>query len=152
MNAQHDALMDQALGLARECMAAGEVPVGAVIIDESGTTIATGMNTRERDHDPLGHAEVNAIREAARLRGDWRLEGCTLVVTLEPCIMCAGAILAARIPTVVFGAWDEKAGASGSLHDLLRDRRHNHQVEVHTGVREEECGQLLTTFFREKFD
>lgn len=152
MTTQHDALMDQALQLARECMAVGEVPVGAVIVDEAGTVIATGANTREREHDPLGHAEVNAIREAARVRGDWRLEGCTLVVTLEPCVMCAGAILAARIPTVVFGAWDEKAGASGSLHDLLRDRRHNHQVEVHTGVREEECGSLLTTFFREKFD
>jgi tRNA(adenine34) deaminase len=152
MTAQFDTLMQQALGLAREGMAVGEVPVGALIVDESGAVIATGVNTRERDHDPLGHAEVNAIREATRLRGDWRLEGCTLVVTLEPCVMCAGAIVAARIPTVVFGAWDEKAGASGSVHDLLRDRRLNHQVEVHTGVREDECGQLMTSFFREKFD
>jgi tRNA(adenine34) deaminase len=152
MNSQFDALMEKALDLAREGMAVGEVPVGAVIVDETGAVIAVGKNSRERDHDPLGHAEVNAIRDATQLRGDWRLEGCTLVVTLEPCIMCAGAILAARIPTVVFGAWDEKAGAAGSLHDLLRDRRHNHQVEVHTGVKEAECGQLLTAFFREKLD
>jgi tRNA(adenine34) deaminase len=152
MTAQFDASMQQALDLARTAMASGEVPVGAVILDETGVVISTGANTRERDHDPLGHAEVNAIREATRLRGDWRLEGCTLVVTLEPCVMCAGAILAARIPKVVFGAWDEKAGASGSVHDLLRDRRLNHQVEVHAGVREDECGQLLTSFFRENFD
>jgi tRNA(adenine34) deaminase len=152
MSAQYDAAMRQALELARTAMASGEVPVGAIIVDELGTVIATGANTRERDHDPLGHAEVNAIREATRLRGDWRLEGCTLIVTLEPCVMCAGAIVAARIPKIVFGAWDEKAGASGSVHDLLRDRRLNHQVEVHAGVLEEECGQLMTSFFREKFD
>jgi tRNA(adenine34) deaminase len=142
--------MELALVEARACAHSDDVPVGAVILDASGEVIATGRNTKERDEDPLGHAEVMAIRAAAQKLGNWRLSECTLVVTLEPCVMCAGAILAARIPTVVIGAWDEKAGAAGSVFDLLRDRRLNHQVEVISGVLAEECGQLLTEFFREK--
>ena len=148
---QHRAWMDAALEQAALTAASEDVPVGAVILDKEGNIIATGYNTKERDNNPLGHAEVNAIQAATSMLGSWRLEDCTLVVTLEPCVMCAGAILAARIPTVVFGAWDEKAGAAGSVHDLLRDRRNNHRVEVFTGVRETECGSLLTDFFRKKF-
>jgi tRNA(adenine34) deaminase len=142
--------MELALVEARACAHSDDVPVGAVILDAAGEVIATGRNTKERDEDPLGHAEVMAIRAAAQKLGNWRLSNCTLVVTLEPCVMCAGAILAARIPTLVYGAWDEKAGAAGSVFDLLRDRRLNHQVEVISGVLAEECGQLLTEFFREK--
>lgn len=147
---ERKAQMELALVEARACAHSDDVPVGAVILDAAGEVIATGRNTKERDEDPLGHAEVMAIRAAATKLGNWRLSDCTLVVTLEPCVMCAGAILAARIPTVVYGAWDEKAGAAGSVFDLLRDRRLNHQVEVISGVRAEECGQLLTEFFREK--
>jgi tRNA(adenine34) deaminase len=147
---ERKAQMELALVEARACAYSNDVPVGAVILDEAGAVIATGRNTKERDEDPLGHAEVMAIRAAAEKLGNWRLSDCTLVVTLEPCVMCAGAILAARIPTVVYGAWDEKAGAAGSVFDLLRDRRLNHQVEVISGVLAEECGQLLTEFFREK--
>ncbi len=147
---ERKAQMELALVEARACAHTDDVPVGAVILNADGDVIATGRNTKERDEDPLGHAEVMAIREASAKLGNWRLSDCTLVVTLEPCVMCAGAILAARIPTVVYGAWDEKAGAAGSVFDLLRDRRLNHQVEVISGVRAEECGQLLTDFFREK--
>ena len=147
---ERKAQMELALVEARACAHTDDVPVGAVILNADGEVIATGRNTKERDDDPLGHAEVMAIREASAKLGNWRLSDCTLVVTLEPCVMCAGAILAARIPTVVYGAWDEKAGAAGSVFDLLRDRRLNHQVEVISGVRAEECGQLLTDFFREK--
>lgn len=147
---EYEAQMELALAEARNCAESEDVPVGAVVFDSTGEVIATGHNTKERDGDPLGHAEVIAIRAAAEKLGNWRLTNCTLVVTLEPCVMCAGAILAARIPVVVFGAWDEKAGASGSVFDLLRDRRLNHQVEVISGVRADECGQLLTDFFRRK--
>ena len=147
---ERKAQMELALVEARACAHTDDVPVGAVILDKAGAVIATGRNTKERDEDPLGHAEVMAIRAAAEKLGNWRLSDCTLVVTLEPCVMCAGAILAARIPTVVYGAWDENAGAAGSVFDLLRDRRLNHQVEVISGVLAEECGQLLTEFFREK--
>jgi tRNA(adenine34) deaminase len=143
--------MDAALEQAALTSASEDVPVGAIVLDKEGNVIAAGHNTKERDNNPLGHAEVNAIKAATEKLGSWRLEDCTLVVTLEPCVMCAGAILAARIPTVVFGAWDEKAGAAGSVHDLLRDRRNNHRVEVYTGVREQECASLLTNFFRKKF-
>jgi tRNA(adenine34) deaminase len=142
--------MELALVEARACAHSDDVPVGAVIFDPQGAVLATGRNTKERDEDPLGHAEVMAIRSAAEKLGSWRLTDCTLVVTLEPCVMCAGAILAARIPTVVYGAFDEKAGAAGSVYDLLRDRRLNHQVEVISGVSADQCGQLLTEFFREK--
>ena len=147
---ERKAQMELALVEARACAHSDDVPVGAVILNAAGDVIATGRNTKESDEDPLGHAEVMAIRAAAEKLGNWRLSDCTLVVTLEPCVMCAGAILAARIPTVVYGAWDEKAGAAGSVFDLLRDRRLNHQVEVISGVMAEECGQLLTEFFREK--
>jgi tRNA(adenine34) deaminase len=147
---QRHAQMELALEEARACSLTQDVPVGAVVLDAAGDVIATGRNTKERDQNPLGHAEIMAIKAASEKLGSWRLKDCTLVVTLEPCVMCAGAILAARIPTVVIGAWDEKAGAAGSVFDVLRDRRLNHQVEVISGVRSEECGQLLTDFFREK--
>lgn len=148
--AERRAQMELALVEARACAHSDDVPVGAVIFDAQGAVLATGRNTKERDEDPLGHAEVMAIRSAAEKLGSWRLTDCTLVVTLEPCVMCAGAILAARIPTVVYGAFDEKAGAAGSVYDLLRDRRLNHQVEVISGISADQCGQLLTEFFREK--
>lgn len=140
--------MSLALAEAALAGAHGEVPVGAIILDGSGAVIAVGHNTKERTHDPSGHAEIVAIRRAAAARADWRLTGCTLVVTLEPCIMCAGAIVAARLDRVVFGAWDAKAGGAGSLYDILRDRRLNHRPEVIAGVRENECEQILETFFR----
>lgn len=140
--------MGIALELAAEAAAVGEIPVGAVVLGPSGAVIGSGRNTREADPDPTGHAEVRAIREAAAARGDRILADCTLVVTLEPCVMCAGVILAARIPRVVFGAWDEKAGAVGSVYDLLRDGRLPHPVpEVVSGVREPECAKLLREFF-----
>jgi tRNA(adenine34) deaminase len=124
-----------------------EVPVGAVILDEAGTVIAPGRNRRERDHDPTAHAEIVAIRQAARSLGSWRLTGLTLVVTLEPCTMCAGAITAARLSRCVYGAADPRAGAVGSLWDVLRDTRLNHRPEVIGGVLTEECGAVLRDFF-----
>ncbi|MCA0346450.1 MAG: nucleoside deaminase [Actinobacteria bacterium] len=127
----------------------GEIPVGALILGPDGNVIATGRNSRVLEKDPTAHAEVNVIREAARVLGDRVLDGCTLVVTLEPCVMCAGVILAARVPRVVFGAWDDKAGAVGSVYDLLRDGRLPHAVpEVVGGVRADECAALLERFFR----
>ena len=142
-----DELMRQALALAVLAAGDGDVPVGAVVADASGTVIGTGRNTRERDHDPTGHAEIVAMREAAVALGEWRLEGCTLVVTLEPCTMCAGALVAARVQRLVFGAFDEKAGAVGSLWDVVRDRRLNHRPEVVSGVLAEESAELLRDFF-----
>ena len=142
-----DARMADALDEARACLATDDVPVGAIVIDADGNVIGRGRNERELTKDPTAHAEVLAIREAAEKLGTWQLAGVTLVVTLEPCAMCAGAILASRIPTVVFGAWDEKAGAVGSVHDLLRDRRLPHRVEVHAGVRKAESAELLSAFF-----
>lgn len=139
--------MRLALAEAELALGTGDVPVGAVVLDRDGTVLAHGRNERERDGDPTAHAEVVAIRRAAERRGSWRLDDTTLVVTLEPCVMCAGAILAARIPRVVFGAWDEKAGAAGSVHDLLRDRRLPARAEVVPGVLEHECAALLTRFF-----
>jgi len=139
--------MRLALAQAELALASGDVPVGAVLLDADGTVLAHGRNERERLGDPTAHAEVVAIRRAAEARGDWHLDGTTLVVTLEPCVMCAGAILAARIPRVVFGAWDEKAGAAGSVHELLRDRRLPARAEVVPGVLEAECAALLTRFF-----
>ena len=143
----HGRWMDLALAEARRALASTDVPIGAVVIGPDGTVIGSGRNEREAHQDPTAHAEMVAIREAARALGSWRLDGCTLVVTLEPCAMCAGAIVLARIPRVVFGAWDEKAGASGSVFDILRERRLNHWVEVYPGVREQECGTLLREFF-----
>jgi tRNA(adenine34) deaminase len=143
----YDLLMGEALDLARSAMADGDVPVGALVVDPSGAVIGVGRNTRERDGDPTGHAEIVAIREAAAVRGEWRLEGCTLVVTLEPCTMCAGAIVASRLARLVFGAFDDKAGAVGSLWDVVRDRRLNHRPEVLSGVRAAESTALLQEFF-----
>ncbi|WP_328495144.1 tRNA adenosine(34) deaminase TadA [Streptomyces sp. NBC_00414] len=126
-----------------------DVPVGAVVLAPDGTTVlATGHNEREAAGDPTAHAEVLAIRRAAARTGEWRLNGCTLVVTLEPCTMCAGAIVQSRLDRVVYGARDEKAGAAGSLWDVVRDRRLNHRPEVIAGVLDEECARLLTEFFR----
>jgi tRNA(adenine34) deaminase len=142
-----DAWMGLALDEARAARDAGEVPVGAVIT-RAGALIAHAGNRTLRDQDPTAHAEAIAIRDAAAALGTWRLEGCTLVVTLEPCAMCAGAILLARVDRVVFGAWDPKAGMVGSVADLLRHPRLNHRPEVLAGVRGEECGALLTEFFR----
>lgn len=140
--------MREALADARRATATGDVPVAALVVDAAGTVIGRGVNRREIDHDPTAHAEVLALRAAAAATGDWRLTEVTLVVTLEPCVMCAGAILAARVPRVIFGAWDEKAGAAGSVYDVLRDRRLNHQVEVYAGVEAAACSALLTEFFR----
>jgi tRNA(adenine34) deaminase len=148
-DAAADAFMARALGLAGEALVDGDVPVGAVVVDAAGRIIGLGRNTRERDADPTGHAEIVALREAAATRGEWRLEDCTLYVTLEPCTMCAGAIVQSRVARLVFGAWDEKAGAVGSLWDVVRDRRLNHRPEVTSGVRAEESADLLREFFRE---
>ncbi len=139
--------MRQALAEASAALDTGDVPVGAVLLDADGRVLATGRNEREKLHDPTAHAEIVAIRAATDAAGDWHLENTTLVVTLEPCVMCAGAILAARIPRVVFGAWDEKAGAVGSVYDVLRDRRLPHTVEVFAGVEAEASAALLTEFF-----
>ena len=147
---EHDLdVMGAALLEAEAAANEGEIPVGALILGPDGNVIATGRNSRVLEKDPTAHAEVNVIREAARVLGDRVLDGCTLVVTLEPCVMCAGVILAARVPRVVFGAWDDKAGAVGSVYDLLRDGRLPHAVpEVVGGVRADECAALLERFFR----
>lgn len=128
----------------------GEVPVGAVLVDISGVVIAAAHNEREASFDPTAHAEIQAIRKGSSRLRDRRLDGCTLFVTLEPCVMCAGAIVAARIPRVVFGAWDIRVGASGSLFDILRDSRLGRPVEVTAGLREQECSALLQNFFDTK--
>lgn len=142
--------MSEAITEARLALSTGDVPVAAILMDAAGNRLAVGRNERELSHDPTAHAEIVAIRAAARELGTWHLEDTTLVVTLEPCTMCAGAILQARIPRVVFGAWDEKAGAAGSVHDVLRDRRLPHRVEVIGGVLAQECGELLLGFFEER--
>ena len=137
--------MRLALAEARGC--GGDVPIGAVVLDESGSVIGRGRNVREAHTDPAGHAEVVALRAAAQARGVWRLSGCTLVVTLEPCTMCAGALVLARVDRVVFAAYDDKAGAVGSLWDVVRDRRLNHRPEVIGGVLADESTALLEAFF-----
>ncbi|HET6357807.1 tRNA adenosine(34) deaminase TadA [Streptomyces sp. NPDC002659] len=142
--------MRLAIEEAERAALSGDVPVGAVVLSADGTLLAAGHNEREATGDPTAHAEVLAIRRAAALLGQWRLGGCTLVVTLEPCTMCAGAIVQSRVDRVVYGARDEKAGAAGSLWDVVRDRRLNHRPEVITGVLERECAQQLTDFFRER--
>jgi tRNA(adenine34) deaminase len=139
--------MGEALALAAQAAGEGDVPVGAVVVDATGEVVGRGRNLREVAHDPTAHAEVVALREAARGTGGWRLEGCTLVVTLEPCPMCAGALLLSRVDRLVFGAWDPKLGATGSVWDIVRDRRANHFVEVVGGVREQECSAVLLDFF-----
>ncbi|KUG58409.1 cytidine deaminase [Serinicoccus chungangensis] len=140
----------QALAQARAVGESGDVPVGALVVDAGGRVVGRGRNVRELAHDPTGHAEVVALREAGAALRSWRLDGCSLVVTLEPCAMCAGAAVLARVDRVVFGAWDDKAGACGSVWDLPRDRRSLHRVEVVGGVLEEECAALLTTFFTDR--
>ncbi|MEU0717620.1 tRNA adenosine(34) deaminase TadA [Streptomyces lavendulocolor] len=142
--------MRRALEEAGRAARAGDVPVGAVVLSPDGTVLATGHNEREVTGDPTAHAEVLALRRAAAVYGEWRLTGCTLVVTLEPCVMCAGALVQSRVDRLVFGAPDEKAGAVGSLWDLVRDRRLNHRPEVVRGVLAEECAALLTRFFRDR--
>jgi tRNA(adenine34) deaminase len=144
--------LDQAMELALgQAMLSGlDVPVGAVLLDASGQVVAKAHNERELTGDPTAHAELLAIQRVGKAKGDWRLEDLTLVVTLEPCVMCAGAIVAARIPKVIFGAFDEKVGAAGSRYDLLRDSRLGNPVEVIAGVREQECSKLLKDFFEAK--
>lgn len=139
--------MRLALGEARAALATDDVPIGAVVLSPAGEVLGTGRNVREAAHDPTGHAEILALRSAAARSGRWRLEGCTLVVTLEPCTMCAGAAVLARVARVVFGAYDAKAGAVGSLWDVVRDRRLNHRPEVVAGVLAEESTALLDGFF-----
>ena len=139
--------MRLALQEARAALATQDVPVGAVVLSPAGEVIGRGRNAREATGDPTAHAEVLALRAAATAAGSWRLDGCTLVVTLEPCTMCAGALVLARVPRVVFGAWDAKAGAAGSVRDVVRDSRLNHVVEVLGGVLEAECAAVLREFF-----
>ena len=147
MTSRYDESMRLALAEAAAATAHDDVPVGAVVLDASGSVLARAHNDREGTGDPTAHAEVLALREAARARGSWRLSDCTLVVTLEPCTMCAGAIVLARVARVVYGAVDEKAGAAGSLWDVLRDRRLNHRPEVLSGVLADECSDLLRSWF-----
>jgi tRNA(adenine34) deaminase len=135
-----------ALGEARAAALAGDVPIGAVVIRD-GSVIAKAHNERERAHDPTAHAEILALRAAAEAQSSWRLDDCTVVATLEPCAMCAGALVLARVARLVFGAGDPKAGACGSLYNLLADPRLNHEVPITRGVLEDECAQLLTDFF-----
>ena len=142
--------MIEALEVAESATASGDVPVGALVFNEAGEIVGVGHNLRERDCDPTAHAEIVAMREASKKNGSWRLDGHTIVVTLEPCAMCAGAIAQARMRTLVFGAWDKKAGAVGSVWDVLRDPRSPHQVEVVSGIMEEEAAQLLKDFFKEQ--
>lgn len=142
-----EGLMGLALAEAEFALETADVPVGAIVVGPDGVVIGRGHNAREATGDPTAHAEVLALRQAAAAVGEWRLAGCTLVVTLEPCAMCAGAILLARVPRLVLGAWDAKAGATGSVWNLVRDRRMNHRVEVLGGVREAECAAQLVAFF-----
>ena len=146
----NEELMRLAIDVAHSATHAGDVPVGALVVNSDGIIIGKGFNEREANNDPTAHAEVVAIRNAATRLQKSRLDGCTLVVTLEPCAMCAGAIAQSRISRVVFGAWDEKAGAVGSVWDVLRDPRSIFKVEVQAGVLESECAELLTTFFKDK--
>jgi tRNA(adenine34) deaminase len=139
--------MREALAEARAALATSDVPVGAVVLDPAGAVVGSGRNRREADSDPTAHAEVVAMREAALARGEWRLDGCTLVVTLEPCTMCAGAVVLSRLDRLVFAAFDEKAGAVGSLWDVVRDRRLNHRPEVVSGLLADESTALLQEFF-----
>ena len=144
---RYAAWMGLALDLAAAAGRDGDVPVGAVVVSPSGEVVGEGRNLREVECDPTAHAEIVALRAAARALGEWRLEDCTLVVTLEPCPMCAGALMLSRISRVVLGAWDPKLGATGSVWDIVRDRRATHRVEVVGGVRASECSQLLLSFF-----
>ena len=142
--------MQQVISLAQEVKSSGDVPVGALIVNEAGEIVSLGKNEREKDNDPTAHAEILAIRRAGEKLGSWRLDDLTLVVTLEPCVMCAGAILQSRLKRLVFGAFDQKAGAVGSSLDVIRDVRALSKVEVVSGVLEDECAKLLTDFFATK--
>jgi tRNA(adenine34) deaminase len=142
--------MSEAIAIARSAVSTGDVPVGAIVLNKDGIVIGKGFNEREDHNDPTAHAEVVAIRNAASRLQNSRLDGCTLVVTLEPCAMCAGAIAQSRISNLIFGAWDEKAGAVGSVWDVLRDPRSIFKVEVTAGIREKECAELLKDFFSDK--
>ena len=142
--------MQAALSLAKVAADKGDVPVGAIVVNEAGEILGTGQNLREQSNDPTAHAEVIAIRQAAEKIGSWRLDNLTLVVTLEPCVMCAGAILQSRIKRLVFGAWDEKAGAVGSVMDVIRDPRALTRVEVIGGILHQESFELLNNFFKAK--
>ena len=143
-------LMQQALALANQAATSDDVPVGAIIVNDQGEIIGVGENLREKNNDPTAHAEIIAIKNAAQKIGNWRLDDLTMVVTLEPCAMCAGAIVQTRIKRLVFGAFDEKAGAVGSIWDVVRDKRVLTKVEVISGVLEKECAQVLTNFFKGK--
>ena len=142
--------MREALIVAKSALSTGDVPVGAIVVNKDGVIVGKGFNQREANNDPTAHAEVVAIRNAAARLQNSRLDGCTLIVTLEPCAMCAGAIAQSRISKLVFGAWDEKAGAVGSVWDVLRDPRSIYKVEVTSGVLEDECAGLLKEFFSDK--
>ena len=143
-------IMQAALSLAKVAADKGDVPVGAIVVNEAGEILGTGQNLREQSNDPTAHAEIIAIRQAAEKIGSWRLDDLTLVVTLEPCAMCAGAILQSRIKRLVFGAWDEKAGAVGSVMDVIRDPRALTKIEVISGIMEKECSEVLSDFFNAK--
>lgn len=143
-----EAVLSLALDLART--PGLELPIAAVVVGPDGRVLGQGVNRRERDNDPTAHAEILALRAAGQALGQWRLSGCTLAVTLEPCTMCAGALVLARVDRLVFGAFDDKAGAVGGLWDVVRDPRLNHRVEVVAGVREQECADVLSGFFRER--
>jgi tRNA(adenine34) deaminase len=144
--------MRLALVQAEQAAAHGDVPIGAVVLDTSGAMVGVGHNRREVDADPLAHAELQALRAAAEALGGWRLDGCTLVVTLEPCTMCAGAVVQSRVGSLVFGAWNDEMGAVGTLWDVVRDRRLHHRPEVVSGVLADECSALLKSFFAEHRD
>ena len=146
----HEELMQEAIAIAKSATKTGDVPVGAIVINKDGVVVGRGFNEREARNDPTAHAEVVAIRSAASRLQNSRLDGCTLIVTLEPCAMCAGAIAQSRISHLVFGAWDTKAGAVGSVWDVLRDPRAIYKVEVTAGVLERECAALLSEFFLDK--
>jgi len=143
-------IMQAALSLAKVAGDNGDVPVGAIVVNEAGEILGTGQNLREKNNDPSAHAEIVAMRQAAEKIGSWRLDDLTMVVTLEPCAMCAGAISQSRFKRLVFGTWDEKAGAVGSVWDLVRDGRSLNKVEVVSGVMEQECGEVLKSFFSSK--
>ena len=144
----YELMMRQALQVANEALSSGDVPIGAIVISPDGEVIGEGRNERELKSDPSAHAEIVALREAGEKLKNWRLDECTIVVTLEPCAMCAGAIAQSKIARVVFGAWDDKAGAVGSVWDVLRDPRAPHRSEVISGILEKECAALLTNFFK----
>jgi tRNA(adenine34) deaminase len=146
----YQSLMQHAISLAQEVKSSGDVPVGALTVNEVGEIVSLGKNEREKDNDPTAHAEILAIKRAGEKLGSWRLDDLTLIVTLEPCVMCAGAILQSRLKRLVFGAFDQKAGAVGSSLDVIRDVRALSKVEVVSGVLEDECAKLLTDFFATK--